>query len=54
MANLVEINREIERIRARLHELVDSKKGNLIDKEVAALSTYLDQLIVKYEREKMK
>lgn len=43
---------EIESMRTRLHLLVMSKAGNLIDKEVGELSTKLDQLIVKYQKTK--
>ena len=41
---------EIECMRTRLHELVISKAGNMIDDEVAELSTKLDQLIVSYQK----
>ncbi|MBP2627413.1 MAG: Spo0E like sporulation regulatory protein [Firmicutes bacterium] len=45
---------EIERMRARLHELVTAKVGNMIDPEVGKLSTKLDMLIVKYQQTKDK
>jgi len=45
---------EIEHMRARLHELVMAKAGNMTDLEVATLSTKLDQLIVKYQKAKDK
>jgi len=45
---------EIEHVRARLHELVIAKVGNMIDPEVGKLSTQLDKLIVKYQRTKNK
>ena len=45
---------EIEHMRACLHQLVIAKKGNMIDSEVAELSTNLDKLIVKYQRTKGK
>ncbi|WP_378955704.1 aspartyl-phosphate phosphatase Spo0E family protein [Pelosinus sp. sgz500959] len=41
---------KIESMRARLHELVMSKAGNLIDEEVGELSAQLDKLIVKYQK----
>lgn len=49
MASLAEMEREIEAVRERLHLLVEQKLGDLTDDEVAELSVYLDQLIVKYE-----
>ena len=49
MATLAEMEREIEAVRERLHLLVEQKLGDLTDDEVAELSVYLDQLIVKYE-----
>lgn len=52
MSKLQEQQQEIERVRRRLHELVEAKAGNLIDAEVAELSSYLDRLIVEYERQK--
>ena len=44
------LEEEIECMRTRLHELVISKAGNMIDDEVAELSTKLDQLIVSYQK----
>ncbi|AIF54244.1 aspartyl-phosphate phosphatase Spo0E family protein [Pelosinus sp. UFO1] len=52
MSNLQKLAQEIERVRVHLHELVDKKSGNLIDKEVAAVSIALDQLIVQFEKAK--
>lgn len=49
MASLAEMEREIEAVREWLHLLVEQKLGDLTDDEVAELSVYLDQLIVKYE-----
>lgn len=49
VAVLVEMEREIEVVRARLHRLVEQRLGDLTDNEVAELSSYLDHLIVKYE-----
>lgn len=49
MASLAEMEREIEAVRERLHLLVEQKLGDITDDEVAELSVYLDQLIVKYE-----
>ncbi len=54
MSILIEKQQEIERTRLQLHDLVLEKAGNLIDKDVAELSMYLDRLIVDYEREKSK
>ncbi|WP_346353179.1 aspartyl-phosphate phosphatase Spo0E family protein [Azotosporobacter soli] len=44
----------IEEARKRLHLLVEAKRGNLVDPEVAAYSMELDELIVQYEREKKR
>lgn len=52
MSELRQLQMEIEKVRTRLHELVDVKKGHFIDPEVTELSEYLDSLIVKYERNK--
>lgn len=52
MLTLNEQQHEIETTRLRLHELVLTKKGNLKDPEVTELSTFLDNLIVRYERTK--
>ena len=49
MAILAEMEREIEIVRERLHQLVERKLGDLTDREVTELSACLDQLIVKYE-----
>lgn len=54
MSPLGKKQQEIERTRLRLHDLVEEKAGNLIDEEVAELSTHLDRLIVDYEKEKTK
>ena len=45
---------EIECMRARLHDLVVAKVGNMIDPEVADLSVKLDKLIVEYQKTKIK
>jgi len=45
---------EIETMRARLHELVMVKGGNMIDPEVSQLSVELDNLIVKDQKKKIK
>lgn len=50
MSDLRLLQQEIEQVRAKLHRLVDSKRGHFIDPEVTELSEYLDTLIVKYER----
>lgn len=50
MSELRQLQMEIEKVRTRLHELVNDKKGHFIDPEVTELSEYLDSLIVKYER----
>ena len=50
MSEQEEQEAKIESMRARLHQLVMSKAGNLIDKEVGELSTQLDKLIVKYQQ----
>lgn len=47
---MFKLEEQIECMRARLHELVISKAGNMIDDEVAELSTELDQLIVNYQK----
>ncbi|MDF2571174.1 MAG: Spo0E like sporulation regulatory protein [Sporomusa sp.] len=49
MIGLAEKEREIEIARTRLHLLVEQKKGNFSDKDVAEQSIYLDKLIVEYE-----
>lgn len=41
---------EIEAARIMLYNLVNDKKGDLSDPEVAKLSAYLDELIVAYEK----
>lgn len=48
------LEEEIECMRVRLHELVISKAGNMIDKEVAELSIKLDQLIVSHQKSRDK
>ena len=53
MSELKEQEEKIEKMRARLHDLVIAKAGNMIDHEVGALSTELDQLIVKYQKIKV-
>lgn len=50
MAARAEMEREIEIVRKRLHVLVEEKRGNFTDREVAELSCHLDQLIVQYEQ----
>ena len=50
MSTLTEQGERIERMRARLHELVIEKAGNMIDHEVGELSAQLDQLIVEYQK----
>jgi len=54
MPTLEEQEAEIEALRIRLHDLVLAKGGNMIDDEVAELSTELDELIVKYQKAKGK
>lgn len=54
MPTLEEQAVEVERMRVRLHELVMTKVGNMIDPEVGKLSAKLDKLIVKYQKEKNK
>lgn len=49
MTSLAEKEREIEIVRSQLHLLVEQKQGDFSDKEVAAMSIYLDKLIVEYE-----
>jgi len=53
MSDLKQLQQEIECVRSRLHELVMAKQGHFIDPEVTELSSYLDNLIVQYERDKM-
>ncbi|MBP2644205.1 MAG: Spo0E like sporulation regulatory protein [Firmicutes bacterium] len=48
MSELLEIERQIEKVRSTLNSLVVSNGGFTSDKEVAALSAQLDQLIVRY------
>lgn len=54
MSKSEEQEANIESMRARLHALVLSKAGNLIDKEVGKVSNQLDKLIVTYQRTKSK
>ncbi|WP_110943073.1 aspartyl-phosphate phosphatase Spo0E family protein [Inediibacterium massiliense] len=42
------IKNEIEHTRSKLNQLVQQKKGNLLDTEVIHLSQVLDQLLSKY------
>lgn len=53
MPELKEQEEEIEHMRARLHDLVIEKAGNMIDHEVAKLSVELDELIVRYQKKKV-
>lgn len=48
------LEEQIECMRVRLHELVISKAGNMIDEEVSELSIKLDQLIVDYQKQQDK
>lgn len=53
MSELQKQEEKIEHMRARLHDLVIAKAGNMIDHEVGQLSAELDQLIVKYQKIKV-
>lgn len=53
MSELKKQEEKIEQMRARLHDLVIAKAGNMIDHEVGELSAELDQLIVKYQKIKV-
>jgi len=53
MPELKEQAEKIEHMRARLHDLVIAKAGNMIDPEVGQLSAELDQLIVEYQKIKV-
>lgn len=54
MADLKQIDEEIEKMRERLHELVLKKKCKFVDEDVTKLSQELDLLIVQYERCKLE
>lgn len=52
MTELCKLQREIEELRERLHQLVIDKKENFSDHDVAELSAQLDELIVAYAKAK--
>lgn len=54
MADLKQIDEEIEKMRESLHELVLKKKCKFVDEDVTKLSQELDLLIVQYERCKLE
>lgn len=51
----VELNKlkaEIERVREKLHDLIEQKGSNLMDNEILYLSQLLDKLICEYHNAK--
>lgn len=50
---LEELERQIEEMRKRLHDLLEQRKYDFLDKDVTFLSQKLDLLIVQYQRCKM-
>ena len=50
MQDLTRLQKEIEKVRQHLHEMVVIKDGNLSDTEVSQLSITLDKLILRYQQ----